>query len=609
MSPKKPNPEIIQKLKQAAVYLQREHLPQAESLLRGVLMAEPGNPDALHLMGGVSLRRGRLDEAAALFDRSAEAGCSDPGLHIRLGVTRRALGQAEMAEAAFARAAGLARHLAGPALAQFARMLMSSGRPAESAALFRISLARSPKDPAAHEGLAASLEELGDLDGAIGAYRRAIELTPELMALHYNLANSLKTAGRHQESIDHYEKALTLAPDFAEAAHNLGEVLQAAGRFEDAIAAYRRALELKPNLVQSYNSLAFLLKESGRLEEAIEICEKAITIDPEFAEAHSNLGNIYQLNRCYEKSIPAYRRAIELRPDFAVIRTNLAEACRALGRLDEAEALLREALTMDPAMLRAYVDLGIVLLQKGEAGAAMESCGACLSRAPGNSAALALMVTVLEELDDGQSARELADLSRFIRLSRIAVPTDFGDLHTFNIALIAHVEQHPSLIYAPISHTTRGGKQSGELICEPKGPVAHLEAAIGLAVERYIAAMPDTADHPFLANRPKAWRLTLWATILESQGHQVPHIHPAGWLSGVYYAQVPGSIPGNSEQEGWLEFGRSGLEYATTVEPETRLIEPLEGLMVLFPSYFYHCTVPFRSEERRISFAFDLLPA
>ena len=135
VSPKKPNPEIIQKLKQAAVYLQREHLPQAESLLRGVLMAEPGNPDAFHLMGGVSLRRGRLDEAAALFDRSAEAGCSDPGLHIRLGVTRRALGQAEMAEAAFARAAGLARHLAGPALAQFARMLMSSGRPAESAAL------------------------------------------------------------------------------------------------------------------------------------------------------------------------------------------------------------------------------------------------------------------------------------------------------------------------------------------------------------------------------------------------------------------------------------------------------------------------------------------
>jgi len=609
MSPTQANAEIIPKLNQAALCLQQDHLPKAESLLRDVLSVAPGQPDALHLMGALALRRGRLDEAVALFDRSANAGCNDPGLFARLGAARRAQGRAEMAEAAFLRAAELARHLTGPALTQFAQMLMSSARPAEAAALFRTALARSANDLAAHEGLAAALEELGDLEGAIDVYRRAIGLAPDVMAFQFNLANCLKAAGRPQDSVDHYEKALALAPDFAEAAHNLGEALRASGRLDDAIAAYRRALDIRPDLVQSHNSLALMFKESGRLEEAIAACEKAIAINPEYAEAYSNLGNIHQLARCHEKAIPAYRRAIELRPEFAVIRANLAEACRALGRLEEAEALLKEALSQDPAMLRAYVDLGIVLLQKGDLGAALARCEACLARAPGNIAALALKVTVLEELGDRLAARELADLNRFIDISQIAVPTDFQDIQAFNIALAAHVAQHPSLIHAPSSYTTRGGQQSGELIREPKGPVAHLEAAIETAALRYIAAMPDDVDHPFLANRPKAWRLTLWTTILESQGHQISHIHPGGWLSGVYYAKIPDQIAGNSDREGWIEFGRSGLDYATKVEPETRMIEPLEGHMVLFPSYFYHRTVPFRSEERRISFAFDLMPA
>ena len=40
---------------------------------------------------------------------------------------------------------------------------------------------------------------------------------------------------------------------------------------------------------------------------------------------------------------------------------------------------------------------------------------------------------------------------------------------------------------------------------------------------------------------------------------------------------------------------------------EVRLIKPVEGLMVLFPSYFYHRTLPFESDEVRISIAFDVL--
>ena len=38
-----------------------------------------------------------------------------------------------------------------------------------------------------------------------------------------------------------------------------------------------------------------------------------------------------------------------------------------------------------------------------------------------------------------------------------------------------------------------------------------------------------------------------------------------------------------------------------------RLIKPEEGLLLLFPSYFYHRAVPFESTDVRVSIAFDVL--
>ena len=37
-------------------------------------------------------------------------------------------------------------------------------------------------------------------------------------------------------------------------------------------------------------------------------------------------------------------------------------------------------------------------------------------------------------------------------------------------------------------------------------------------------------------------------------------------------------------------------------------VRPSVGLLVLFPSYFWHGTVPFRSHQPRLSVAFDAVP-
>ena len=62
--------------------------------------------------------------------------------------------------------------------------------------------------------------------------------------------------------------------------------------------------------------------------------------------------------------------------------------------------------------------------------------------------------------------------------------------------------------------------------------------------------------------------------------------------------------------EGWIEFGRAFHLIGDRREPAVHLVRPEEGMMVMFPSYFGHQTIPVTSsDEKRISFAFDLCPA
>ena len=86
-------------------------------------------------------------------------------------------------------------------------------------------------------------------------------------------------------------------------------------------------------------------------------------------------------------------------------------------------------------------------------------------------------------------------------------------------------------------------------------------------------------------------------------------MHPDGWVSGVYYVKLPKIIATDeSGHAGWIEFGNVPAEFRHTATRTVKAIQPKEGLLILFPSYFYHRTVPFADTQERISVAFDVLP-
>ena len=77
----------------------------------------------------------------------------------------------------------------------------------------------------------------------------------------------------------------------------------------------------------------------------------------------------------------------------------------------------------------------------------------------------------------------------------------------------------------------------------------------------------------------------------------------------MYYASVPQGVGEDPARlGGCIEFARF-LQYSDApVETEAMVLPPQEGVIVMFPSYFPHRVLPFRSDTVRVSIAFNIIP-
>lgn len=357
------------------------------------------------------------------------------------------------------------------------------------------------------------------------------------------------------------------------------------------------------------NYLAVTVHLCGDLIRADALLRSSVKIMPDFFDAWNNLGLVSFDLKKHEDAANAFRQACRLAPDAAEPIINLAHSLHAQEQYNEAVKIYDRGLAMQPDHPSAWAALGRACLEDGRWEKAVAAVDRQLALRPGHTVALALKSVALQEMGEDDALQELVDFDRLIGSFDIDVPAGYDDLASFNEALTDFCQKHRSLKFAPIDKATELGSQTDNLVAEADTPVADLLKAIEKCTELYLKARPLSIDHPFMSQRPDNWEYDIWATVLESGGHQQSHIHRVGWLSGVYYAQKPAVINPETpatDLAGWIEFGRPVFYPKTKAEPMTRCYPPVEGRLYLFPSYFYHRTIPFISETPRISLAFDL---
>jgi tetratricopeptide (TPR) repeat protein len=421
-------------------------------------------------------------------------------------------------------------------------------------------------------------------------------------------------AGDRAAALGACRQLLSLAPKLADVAAFAGTIATELGAVADAVSFYEQAIAAKRDFVEAHYNLGNALTQLGRTADAVEAYRRAAKLRPGFAPAHNNLGNALQTLERWNDAADAYRRAATLAPEVPDLARNLGIVLEKLGDIAGAEAAHRRAIALKPDWSRAYSSLANLLADHAEPARLIALCDAWLAACPGTIEAIGLKSVALDLLGDRAAVRHLVDLDRFVRVIRFNdPPSGYADMAAFNAALAQHALTHPTLILPPAEdprYHCPTLKITGEFLAEPKGPAAALETMMRQAASEYLAVLAaDAAPHPFTAKLPRQWRLTSWAAVLERQGNLDPHVHYDGFLSGVYYCQLPAVIADPSEgQAGWFELGRLPERFCAPVGPEIRAVQPEAGMMILFPSYFYHRTIPFETGETRISIAFDVMP-
>lgn len=449
-----------------------------------------------------------------------------------------------------------------------------AGRLAEAGALYGELLGEAP-------GHAHLLNLAGVLNGQQGNIAQARTLLEAAAAadpnnpdIRFNLAQAMEMSGDADGAARAYQRALGDAPGHMPSLLNLGNMLMRADRASDAVTLFRRAVQTDARSAEAWSWLGLANQKLGRVDDGIAAFRKAATLKPDDAFAHANLGGLLTRQGDIEAAIEQIQKAVALRPDIADFHGNLGVALFAAGKAAKAVGEYDEALRLDTF----------------------------------NSRAVASKIVALMEIGEVAAARRLFDYDRLLVTRRLDAVAGYDRLDDFNRALADQVLANPTLMDSRPGKTTIAGKQTGDLLHPATGAIAVLEGQIRAAVSDYFAAA-RTPDHPFPHPVPTNWWLTAWATVLGSSGHQDAHNHPDGVLSGVYYVALPDVMrAGEGGDAGHIEFGRPNREFTITYEPETRTLKPEEGLMVLFPSSQWHRTIPYESDEPRISIAFDVLP-
>lgn len=386
--------------------------------------------------------------------------------------------------------------------------------------------------------------------------------------------------------------------------------LQRQNNHKGAVKRFRRLLKQLPDHPHILNQYALSLAELGDLRKAGRMLEKAIKKSPDNEESWIILGEIREKSGNLDAAADTYDKFRTCNPGSLTAHLKFAHACQMLERFSDALTAYERVLKIDPDIPSAWRGLSRSCMFEGEWEKGLGAVNKALSHNPGNTLLLGIKSVASSELGKNDEVAELVDFERLIEVNELSAPEGYSDLKSFNDALCAHSLAHPDLVYEPTGVSTTKGHQTPNFFeDEDLGPIAPLLEMIDKAIRDYQKSHPIDRSHPFLAQRPERWDYNIWATVIDTQGHQSSHIHPHGWLSGVYYPKIPDVITANSKSHpGWIEFGRAAQYPKAKSVEAVRAYQPHEGMLVLFPSYFYHRTEPFESKDQRISIAFDAQP-
>lgn len=371
-----------------------------------------------------------------------------------------------------------------------------------------------------------------------------------------------------------------------------------------AAALLRRGIEASPDNPVLLSRLAAVQLSRYDFHGAAASLEAALRLRGEDCELRLRLAGVLNV-------LGRNQETLRLLAADPLPRHDRGLALEALGRPSEAEAEYRAVLRSEPNDRVACRKLCRMLRKSGRHTELLETCEAL--RALGVRHTQLISDWGIALALNGREAAARAILPSPDRIREIALPVPEGweSIASFNAALAEEILGNPYPVSdVPTPEAANRGSSRVHHLLAGKAP-AMIQTLLR-TLQGVVEAQPIRPSGPFdpwAEARPEAAHLQAWGLIQRSSDYEEWHIHRDGWLSGVYYVQVPESVSAEGEGRGCIEYGPpSAVAEALPGFVPVRRYRPREGMLLLAPSHYPHRTIPTGAEIRRISFAFDVVP-
>ena len=600
-------PPLIDAMRRISALLQAGSFRLAQTQLEAIVAAHPEYVEGLRLFAGTKQALGDAAAAEKLLRRALKLDPSWTPTLATLGELLLSSGRGSEAESLLQRA--LAGSLPSPRAAMLlARYYNDMRRPAQALAVAASLCVAGKADAELAAQHIAALAALDRQEEAVAVYRGIVSAAPENLAAAHALAIALSMANQHDEAVRVAKHALSRGYKTAALYNTQARSLIAQGAFDHAEAALHDCLELDPRLVDAQSNLAQLVwMRTGDMAQATAALDRALqtfdTDDALWAAKAAILQGAGDARAAYACLAPQASRSQA--PPMLLVRAGLAAL-----EFDSATALTlaERALQVLPANAAARTLLVAAQLGIGDARGALPHCQTLLANAPDDQYLIALQTTAWRLLGDERYAK-ICDYKNLVLPMQIDAPPPWPDMASF----FGDLKSSLNRLHDPHGHpllfqSLRHGTETTQDLSQSADPVIRaLFLSFAAPIRQYLEHVGHGSD-PLRRRNYGGWRFNgSWSVRLRTSGHHTNHVHPRGWISSACYIELPDSMDDAGSEDGILTFGQPSIA-TTPALPAEYSVRPRVGMLVLFPSYFWHGTVPFSSDQTRLTVAFDAVP-
>ncbi|MBD3291670.1 MAG: tetratricopeptide repeat protein, partial [Armatimonadia bacterium] len=292
---------------------ERQEYSEAEEAYRQAVALQPDSGMSHHGLGWVLYTQGRYGDAIPHLREVARLRPGVPGVYVALGRSLTAVGNNADAIAAYDRAIESGSNLASARVGR-AYSLYAMGKLDEALAAAKREAKHEFSTPKLPFDLAQVMRGSGDLDGAIGQYRRSIEIDPDYLIARRELVYTLVLAGDVHSALQEGKELVGMVPqghrrfprslvawvlayrgDVERALTSIQEppqpdwhpgtlghvhaILLFADRHDLALKMARDEVDWHPDDSEAHGQLALALALAGQWQEAQHQAEEAMASD------------------------------------------------------------------------------------------------------------------------------------------------------------------------------------------------------------------------------------------------------------------------------------------------------------------------------------------